>query len=267
MKQFIKNILLGADIEIFLQNKLTGEYVSAEGLIKGTKDEPFNFDVSNKYFATSLDNVSAEFCIPPARNKEEFYANIAKSVGYINANLPKDLCTVAAPAVNFDEKWLQTEQAKLFGCEPDYNAYTRQVNIKPNCGDATLRSAGGHIHVGYDDSNEETNIRIIKAMDLFIGIPSVIQEPWSMRKELYGKAGAFRHKEYGVEYRTVSNYYLETETLTKWVYDATQSALAWLNEGNELESYLDRVIEDTINNCDKEVAVDLLNNFNIKLAA
>ena len=40
----IQNIKVGADVEVFLKNKQTGEFVSAEGHIKGTKEKPFIFD-------------------------------------------------------------------------------------------------------------------------------------------------------------------------------------------------------------------------------
>lgn len=67
----------------------------------------------------------------------------------------------------------------------------------------------GHIHLGYNDIEvpfngrihkykvDEQRARIVQAMDLFIGIPSVIMEPDNKRKELYGQAGAFRPKPYG----------------------------------------------------------------------
>lgn len=275
------NITTGADIEVFIQHRQTQEVISAEGLIKGTKSIPFNFDPANKYYGTSLDNVLAEFCIPPARNKEEFYESIQKSLGYINNTIPKDYCTAILQAHSLDSKWLQTEQARVFGCEPDYNAYTNGVNNKPSSDDPNLRSAGGHIHIGYDEPEvykldndvdkalyqaDEQRLALIKAIDLHVGVPSVIMEPDNMRKLLYGKAGCFRPKPYGVEYRTVSNFYLQSKELTLWAYEAVMAAVEWLNGGNIVEPYIANYIQRTIDYNDKYAAQELIDTFNLKIA-
>ena len=55
----------------------------------------------------------------------------------------------------------------------------------------------GHIHIGYDNSTKETNFAIIKALDLFLGVPSLEIDLDERRRGLYGKAGCFRHKKYG----------------------------------------------------------------------
>lgn len=269
------NITIGADIEVFLQNKKTKEIISAEGYIKGTKDVPFCFDPDSKYFAVSLDNVLAEFCIPPAKTREEFYANIHKSLAYINNSIPKEFGTVALPSARLNDKYLLTEQALVFGCEPDFNAYNGHPNVFPDCSDKNLRSAGGHIHIGYEGASaykkeqyigEPERCNIIKALDLFVGIPSLILEPNNKRKELYGKAGAFRPKEYGVEYRTVSNFYLEKPELTHWVYDSVHSALNWLNEGNLVDNALGNHVQNIINSNNKAEAQKIIEFFNLKAA-
>ena len=277
MKQLINNPLIGTDFELFLKHKETNEIVSAEGIIQGTKYEPFNFDKSNQYFSTSLDNVLAEATIPPVNNVNDWLLNIKKSRDYIESILPNHLCTVALPAASLNERWLDTVNAKLFGCDPDFDAWMRVANERPKAKDLNLRSAGAHIHVGYDihltdegevDWEKKISIgeSIIKAMDLFVGIPSVLQEPENDRKKLYGKAGAFRFKDYGVEYRTVSNYYLENEKLTTWVFGATIKALDFVNEDRmeEIESVGEN-IQDAINKNDKVLAENLINQFNLEL--
>jgi hypothetical protein len=264
-KGLLKNILIGADIELFLVHKKSGEVVSAEGFIKGTKDKPFNFDPANKYFATSLDNVEAEFCIPPVTDRKKFGEYIKKAVDYINSTIPKHLCTAALPSAILDDKWLQTEQAKLFGCEPDYCVWTRSMNEKPDAGNPNLRSAGGHIHIGYDEPTTDVNEALIKSMDLYVGVPSVLQEPDNERKLLYGKAGCFRFKDYGVEYRTISNYYLASEALTNWAFDSTMMAVNSVNNGFEINEKLGQRIVDTINNNDKKMAEKLVKEFKMEL--
>lgn len=264
----INDVLIGADIEVFLQHRQTGEIVSAEGIIKGTKKEPFNFDKANKYYATSLDNVMAEFCIPPSNKAMEFYLGIQKALRYIENAIPKELAPVPIPAAYVDEKYLQTENAKLFGCDPDFNAWTENENLPPGTA-TTLRTAGGHIHIGYANSNPFLNLMIIKAMDLFVGVPGILQEPENQRKVMYGKAGAFRHKDYGVEYRTPSNYYLENETLTNWIFNNTLAAIEFVKEGrvNQFGFEEKEEIVNTINYNDKETALKLISKYDIKLAA
>lgn len=274
----IGNPTIGADIEVFLLEVSTGRIVSAEGFVKGTKEEPYNFDSSNKYFAISLDNVSAEFCIPPVTNVTDWYTYIKKSLDYIDNSIPSHLKAIALPSAVLDAEFLATENAQRFGCEPDFNAWLRCPNEKPTASNASLRSCGGHIHIGFQKPSDEVlqalgltpfevDEYVIKAMDLFIGIPSVIQEPDNERKLLYGKAGAFRFKDYGVEYRTVSNYYLHSKALTEWAFNNTQLAIKFINDGRieELLSVADGV-QSAINDCDKFAADNLIRHFDIPLA-
>lgn len=266
----ITGVLIGADIETFLRDMASNEIVSAEPYIKGTKDKPFNFDKSHKYFAISLDNVAAEFCIPPVTTEEDWVRNIQKCLEYINSTIPNHLCTAALPAATLHPRFLDTPNAKLFGCEPDFNVWQRSVNQPPKATDATLRSCGGHIHVGYDNAEKlgiEVCEQVVKAMDVFIGVPSILQEPDNQRKLLYGKAGAFRKKEYGVEYRTVSNYYLAEEKLTRWAFNNTMTAVDYVNNGGieMIDAYADQ-IQFAINHNDKVTAQNLINSFDIQMA-
>ena len=265
-KLLVDNVTIGADIEVFLENNL-GEIISAEGIIKGTKDEPFRFMDNNDYFGTSLDNVMAEFCIPPATNHKEFYDYIQHALGYINTSLPENVRTIAIPAAKINEKYLQTDNAKLFGCDPDYNAWLMgYMNPIPEA-KGNLRSCGGHIHIGYGTPNDLISMCIIRAMDIYVGLPSILQEPDNERKSLYGKAGAFRMKPYGVEYRTISNYYINSEQLTNWVFNNTLEAIAFVNAQKSVTEEEAHAIRTAINSNEKALAKTMCDYFNVKLAA
>lgn len=262
---------IGADVEVFIQNVESQEVISAEGYIQGTKQDPFVFDHENPHFATSLDNVLAEFGIPPANNKEQFYEYLQRSLAFIGNSLPTSLCTAILPSAYLNERWLKTRQSKKFGCEPDYNAYTMHPNERPTCAEKNLRSAGGHIHVGYENAEQfdftydvdERRSQIVKALDLYIGVPSVLLEPDNKRKELYGKAGAFRPKNYGLEYRTVSNFYLASKELCYWVYQATNDAATYLNAGNTISMELSNTVQNIINTNDKPSALMLIRSMDL----
>ena len=262
----MKGLLIGTDTELFLQDRNTGKIVSAEGLIKGSKHVPFVFDDENPYFSTSLDNVLAEFTIPPAKSLEEWKLSLQKSVAYIDSILPEHLCSVAIPSAHLDIDQLQTQNARMFGCEPDFNVWTGDVNRKEKGVKATLRSGGGHIHFGFDDPTPEMCLEIVKSADLHIAVPSVLMEPDNERKMLYGKAGAFRFKPYGVEYRTVSNYYMASEPLREWAYNAAIDTAAFVDAGNEIDAELGEAIVRAVNQCDKEIAANLIKQFKLKTA-
>jgi len=115
LKKF-KNILLGSDIEWFLKDINTGEVVSAEGFIKGTKNDPFKFDIANsEWWATSLDCVAAEGNIPPADSVDSWWGNIERLKMYIDSILPQNLTTLATPSHVFDDKYLNTPTSRIFG--------------------------------------------------------------------------------------------------------------------------------------------------------
>lgn len=114
----MKNIeikTIGADVEMFLFNKRTNKVISAEGYIKGSKYDPFNFDESNEFWTISLDNVLAEFTIPPVQTANDFIQNLKRGIEYVKSILPKNLTPVALPAANLDKRYLKTPQALIFG--------------------------------------------------------------------------------------------------------------------------------------------------------
>lgn len=260
---------MGADVEVFLQNAKTYEYISAEGIIKGSKHDPHFFVEGNPYYATSLDNVMAEFCIPPAINANDFHYYIQSAICFVEDQLPDNVIIKAEPSVIFNSHHLRSENANVFGCDPDYDAWKGGViNDKPDTSALpNLRSCGGHIHIGYENPNQGFNMDIIRAMDIFVGLPSILQEPDNKRKQLYGKAGAFRHKKYGVEYRTISNYYINSEVLTKWVFNSTHQAIDFVNKEIEISKEEGDAVIIAINKNDKSLAKTMCNYFGVKFAA
>jgi hypothetical protein len=251
---------IGADPELFFVNK-DSKFISIVGLIGGTKEEPM--PIGNGC-AIQEDNVAAEFCIPACTSEEMFIQSIQYSLNDINLRAEKlglSLATLVA-STSFDVDQLRTRKAQEFGCEPDFNAYTKKTNPRPRAKDKTLRSAGGHVHVGTDLNQ----IDIIRTMDLYLGVPSLLVDNDEQRRQLYGKAGSFRPKPYGVEYRTLSNFWIWDTSTIKWVYHQVSTCLDkcanFISSTTEQEQ---KEIELCINTNNKEQALSLVNKWNICL--
>lgn len=261
-------ILVGADIEMFISDK-EQKIISAEPFIQGSKHKPFMWDEG---YGIQLDNVMAEFTMPPSSSKQEFIYSIKKSIEYIQSQIPKDCKVVGLPTAYLDKKELMSESAQTFGCEPDYNAYSLSIQrVKRKKANPLMRTAGGHIHIGYDNPTpfkggtrlykDERQV-IVKNMDALIGVPLVLIEPDNERKLLYGKAGSFRPKPYGLEYRTPSSYYVEIG-LEGWVFDQAVEAAQRVND-KQLAKYY-KHCQYAIDNNDKHLAEYLINKLNVKL--
>lgn len=228
---------LGADPEAFILGP-DGVPVSAHGLLPGTKDDPFPVDKG----AIQVDGMAAEFNIEPASTLEEWEDNITCVIQQLEAMLPEGHTLSFQPLANFSkEVWKNTpDEAKILGCDPDMNAYTGEKNEPPNP-DVMFRTAAGHIHFGWCEGKQLDNIghvnacRILaKELDYFLGAHSTLYDfsPDSFkRRELYGAAGAFRVKPYGMEYRVLSNAWLATPELRAWVYETCQSVFHRLLSG------------------------------------
>ena len=51
--------------------------------------------------------------------------------------------------------------------------------------------------MGYENPDVDTSLALVKYMDVFLGVPSVIKDKDTKRRSLYGKAGCFRLTDYG----------------------------------------------------------------------
>jgi hypothetical protein len=98
-------------------------------------------------------------------------------------------------------------------------------------------------------------------MDMFLGVPSVVKDPDTDRRSLYGKAGCFRFTPYGVEYRTLSSYMMKTNQLIGFVYDQTMKAIKACNEGRKLIS--NTVVQRAINESNVELSNHLIEKYKL----
>jgi hypothetical protein len=250
-------ILIGADPEFFLQQN--GKHKSAVGLIGGDKWNPVPIDDLGN--CIQEDNVSVEFNIQPSETYEGFRSVIHKVLNHLKEKLNTYEFSKES-AVSFEPEELQTQQAQIFGCEPDYNAWSKKINKKPYCEDKNLRSAGGHIHIGCELAQKKP-LEIIKACDLFLGVPSVVMDPGTERRKLYGLAGSFRQKKYGVEYRSLSNWWIFSDDTIKWVFDNTHKAINFVANNQEINPEDTYTIQKCINTSDKNLYHQLMLKYNL----
>jgi Phage phiEco32-like COOH.NH2 ligase-type 2 len=209
--------------------------------------------------------VAIEFNIPPAKDAKAFVQSIGSTLDFLamsvhsmyGFNLQK------LSAASFPDEELEDPAARVFGCDPDYNAWTGKRNPKPKASDPNLRSCGGHIHVGGLPEGIDKK-RVIRCMDFFLGVPSALMDDGEKRKELYGKRGAYRDKSYGVEYRTLSNFWVFDAKLRQWAWDNTERAVKAAMEGFEVEE-LDDEILSAIDKNDKIVAAELCKTYELEV--
>lgn len=249
-----ENITLGADPEVFLYDPAQFQYHASCGLFGGTKEKPvpiLGYPQSNM----QEDNVALEFNIVPCLKKTEWMSRIQNTMEALQSlAMSKGLELTGTSCASFPASQLEHPAAKVFGCEPDYNAWTKEENppLPPEIQNGALRSAGGHVHIGYKNPDLDSSIRLIKALDLFLGIPSILLDSRGMaRRAIYGKAGAFRPKEYGVEYRTLSNFWCFDQKHMAYVWDQTQKAIRFLNKGGVIEEEDSEKIQQAVNKGDK----------------
>lgn len=263
-KKKIINITIGCDPEVFLKEINSDKFISAIGLIGGSKKYPK--PITNEGHFIQEDNVSAEFNIPPCKTAEEMVKHITFVKDYIEDTIakPNGLIVCVVPSALFDPDQLANDTALEFGCDPDENAWTNETNeINRKGVDAALRVAGGHIHIGYDNPDRRLSKELIKAMDIFLAVPAILIDKDTRRRLLYGKAGAHRFKKFGVEHRTLSNFWIETPELISWVYKQVHAAVEFVNYGGIITN--PEQIVEAINTNNIELAIQIVEDYRISL--
>lgn len=244
-------ITVGADPEVFLSEG--GKIISAYGKIPGDKTHPHRVNGG----AVQVDGMALEFNIDPVSDEDSFLGNINRVMSQLAAMVPQGTLEII-PTAYFSKKYMaeQPEESKILGCDPDFNAWLEGSVNDPPDGSHNFRTGAGHVHIGYPIDTKDyvkhlsSCISVTKQMDCTLGLMSLLYDEDTKRREMYGKAGAFRMKPYGVEYRTLSNAWLSSEHLIRWVFKTTKLAMDRLQDRVFLWKEIEDV-ESIINTSDK----------------
>lgn len=216
------NVTIGSDPELFLRDTRTGLTMPACGLFGGTKGAAIPLGDLGEGFGLQEDNVMLEFNIPPTEDAEYFANHIHAGVREIERLVRTKLqhaelethCSRLLP-----DDLLRHPGAGVFGCSADYDAYRQGCTWEPvdrrllRDENGEWRFSGGHVHIGLIDKGKLPDFVVAQFADLWLGLPYVGADAQGKRRELYGKAGRYRPTDYGIEYRTLSNFWIwEWET-------------------------------------------------------
>ena len=268
-----KYFMVGSDPEGFLFDN-SGKLVSSLGVIPGDKHSPHK--TTNGYVLP--DNITAEFNSIPASNVEDFVRNhnlILRDLDDIIKPLNLNMTFIASVMASDDI--LSDERAREAGCSIDFNAWSMSINEVADYSNTSLRAAGGHLHISFDQSeNQEVDNRIkfVRALDLVLGVPSILVDDDIDRRKCYGKAGSFRPKfkdgsdpYNGVEYRTLSNFWVRSEGLMRWAFNGVKKVYDNLDDLSMRAESISEEIINCINNSDKKAAIHICNQMEIEYYA
>jgi hypothetical protein len=253
------SLLIGADPELFFRKG--SELLSAHTLLPGSKQYPYVVP----FGAVQVDGTAGEFNIDPADSEDTFVLHITEVMRTLESMLDPGITLDICPVREYSEEYMAKlpGYVKKLGCEPDYNAYSMDANPKPD-ENTNLRTAAGHIHIGWgqdfnthDWGHFEACCLLTKQMDFWVGLVSTIRDPDTKRKQLYGKAGAFRPKPYGMEYRVASNWWLKDEGDMRLIYANTTEAFNTMKDGIVLAEEHGDIAQAIINSNNVDAAMEL----------
>jgi len=234
---------IGSDVEVFLFSNEQDRIVPCVGIIDGTKVKPFQAPDFMAGFMLQEDNVMLEYNIPPAKSIRTWCDRFTSAHEMLAKYIPAKHSFRIQVENTFLARDLMSDQAKVIGCEPDFNAYEGGEERAFQGELGRKRSCGGHIHLGGNFNCPDFAAALFA--DLMIGVMSQTHpRRVNSRTEWYGRPGIFRPKPYGVEYRTPDN--LWTNDVDK-IYRVGANALQLVKWLTETEAALIRTVFKAIN--------------------
>ena len=231
-------LTLGADPERFI---LDGDanIVPVCGWLGGTKKNPVPLGPEKHKLFVQEDNIMAEYNIPPAHNIEAFTNSIQLAERHLLLRVQRERedyhVSSSCSAVVSNKLVASTLGADTFGCSAEFDAYTEGEEVPTprmrligadDGGEPTAqeRYAGGHLHLGITINNEYVQRiprYVLAALcDASIGLAATPHDRQRGRRAVYGQAGRFRPTKYGIEYRVLSNFWINDPMFSALVADA-----------------------------------------------
>lgn len=225
------------------------------GFLPYTKDDPY--DIGGTLF--HKDASMFEIAMPPCVNGIELDDEYQKAMVEVRKLLPQGHHIELRPAVEYSNEQLESDPyASVLGCGASQNLYGRDIQM-PDEYENNVRYAG--LHVNIEGVDELPPRRTVLGLDAVLGLKSVRdwERSWSdairQRRTLYGSAGEFRVKDFGIEYRTLPSC-AWTHTDGTELFTLVNRALN--TDFDELVPYADD-IQDAINTSNSNKAGELMN--------
>jgi hypothetical protein len=266
--RFFQSINLGCDPEFFFENP-AGEIVGSEKIL-AKKAGHYNGDSE-----CVVDGVQAEINPTPSNCRESLANQICYCFRNLKATLEQKGLKFAVrvdPLVDITQAELDSLSAdsRVFGCAPSVNVYTegedKTSKIKVDAATYLKRSAGGHLHLGnyyqsflsqqydtyeYRDTHncakrtekalKEMADVMVPILDIVVGNTCVLMDRCEGNKERranYGRVGEYRIKKYGLEYRSLSNFWLRSYPLMSFVFGMARIAVHLVEQSTPENDYV-----------------------------
>jgi hypothetical protein len=245
--------MIGTDVELFSRQP--------DGVIIPA---PVYHEVGKGEGDIHADNACMEIAMPPCSTEDQFVETVLEGKRRVEEVIGSyNLVPQWTPSAWVPEQFLTDSRVLLSGCDPDFNAYTMKQNPRVEFEDG-LRSAGGHVHISYDGPNVPAIHKLIlKEFEIRQGFYGVLIDRDKARTKLYGRAGSYRPKGYGLEIRSPSNWWLEKEEYIRMTF---RSAKAAVESAGELGATLaDALVQRVINSRDITVARAILDANNLEM--
>ena len=261
---------IGMDGEFFLVDA-GGHPISAVGLVGGEKGRPIPCD-GGGYLEDCVAVEINPYPVPFSQGREIFADNIALCIEEVRSKIKKlnlDVCIT--PTMLFDKDSLASDQAMVSGCSPSFDAWSVSPFVAPDLSKTFHRFASGDLHLSWDmpttrRSKHIERINTIRLLDLVMSAAEVCNTHKSKRSQAYGQPGIHRTTPYGVEYKSVSNFWMEDRSKMMWAYDIGKWVIEYVTNHRSMRDDLslgmyNEHVHRMINTWDKKRASVILENF------
>lgn len=284
-----QDLTIGGDPEFFFKDKKTKKIIGSEKVIPLNGLGEYEETNTKKITQTVVrDGIQVELNPKSCSCRQSYQCYLSECFNDLNNHLKTldnvELCFDQVVKVTKKELMSCSPSSRTFGCLPSFNIYQpKDDDVSKICVDPAkylYRGGGGHIHLGtysYDDYTRKlaSNKKTIKALkqyddlipvlDILVGNFSVMIDRHPLnaeRRKNYGRAGEYRRPSYGVEYRTLSNFWLRNTAVMSLIYGLARIGVYIVRESDKDRDFVSELkalvntqdIKDAINNNDAVLA-------------